>query len=268
MKNKRLLVITPCYNNAEYVIEAIESVQKSVTQGKFDIVHVVIENGSTDSSRKILEQVNYPNVEKIYIDTNDGPTPARNLGVSQFSGDYVFFLDADNILFQNSLRYLFDVLEQTDAKWVYGDFLACSEHGKYIIGRDYWGGYQHTVEDYMVDMLTGCHFFQYNTLFRYEVFHEVGLFNPDIHYTHDLDFCLRLLFKGYLPVYLNSPLYLHRFHETNLSKLGGCYNPFVHKGHLKEEYTIHKDTLKALLPAEKITLIEEFFNSEKSSYLI
>ncbi len=81
----------PCYNAEKYLREAIDCV---LNQSYPDIELIVIDDGSTDDSRMILDEYN----ERIFLlgQHNQGPYPARNLGLQHARGEFVAFLDADD----------------------------------------------------------------------------------------------------------------------------------------------------------------------------
>ncbi len=86
-------VIIPTFNRAEYLERAVQSV---FCQNECDVEIIIIDDGSTDDTQKIVEKLNrkYP---VIYIHTeNSGPAAARNRGVELASSDTLAFLDSDD----------------------------------------------------------------------------------------------------------------------------------------------------------------------------
>jgi glycosyltransferase involved in cell wall biosynthesis len=88
----KISVIIPTYNSANYLPEAIESVLAQ-TYKNFEIV--VIDDGSTDNTKEVV----VPYLDQIvFLETENGdPAKARNHGIRKSSGEYVAFLDADDI---------------------------------------------------------------------------------------------------------------------------------------------------------------------------
>jgi len=87
----RYSVIIPVYNRREAISEAIESVLRQDTSC-YEVV--VIDDGSTDGTREVIEE--YESVRYIRQD-NRGPAVARNRGASVARGDYLTFLDSDDL---------------------------------------------------------------------------------------------------------------------------------------------------------------------------
>jgi glycosyltransferase involved in cell wall biosynthesis len=85
-------VIIPTYNSGVFIGEAIQSVLRQ-TCTDYDII--VIDDGSTDNTRGIIEN-NFPQVRYFYIQ-NQGAASARNYGIRRARGEFIAFLDADDL---------------------------------------------------------------------------------------------------------------------------------------------------------------------------
>jgi glycosyltransferase involved in cell wall biosynthesis len=91
-------VIIPCYNRGKYLGKAIESVV-SQTYKHYEIV--VVDDGSTDSTKSIAESYSF--VKYVY-QSNQGPSAARNKGIDCSTGNYLIFLDSDDWLLPEALN--------------------------------------------------------------------------------------------------------------------------------------------------------------------
>jgi len=99
-------VIIPCYNQAHFLDEAIESV---LTQTYPNREIIVVDDGSTDNTAEVAGR--YSAVRHIYQE-NAGPSAARNTGVTKSRGEYLVFLDADDRLLPEALEIGVDCLRQ------------------------------------------------------------------------------------------------------------------------------------------------------------
>ena len=100
-------VIIPCYNMAQYVAETIESVKK---QTYTDWECIVVDDGSTDDSRKVIkESVGEDSRFRLIHQKNKGVAAARNTAISKALGKYILPLDADDMLRPDAL-YRFAVV--------------------------------------------------------------------------------------------------------------------------------------------------------------
>jgi len=89
-ENPLVSVIVPVYNGEEYLGEAIESI---ISQTYDPLEIIVVDDGSTDSSREII--LSFPQIKYIYQE-NKGHAAARNQGIKASKGDFIAFLDADD----------------------------------------------------------------------------------------------------------------------------------------------------------------------------
>lgn len=103
-----LSVIIPCYNQGPYLVEAVGSVLK---QNIKDLQIIIIDDGSTDETTTILNQLE----DKIAVDCfhqqNQGAAAARNFGVTKANKEYIAFLDADDLWHPEKIQTQFDALK-------------------------------------------------------------------------------------------------------------------------------------------------------------
>jgi glycosyltransferase involved in cell wall biosynthesis len=92
--NGKVTVIIPTYNAAGFLQECVESVLKQ-TYSNFEII--VVDDGSTDNTREVLAPYISQNLIKYYYQQNQGQGRARNLAIRNSSGEFVAFLDADDL---------------------------------------------------------------------------------------------------------------------------------------------------------------------------
>jgi glycosyltransferase involved in cell wall biosynthesis len=84
-------IIIPCFNTAQYLPQAIESV---LNQTYSNLEIIVIDDGSTDNTKNVIKPF-LNDIMYIYKD-NGGPASARNLGITSSRGEFIAFLDADD----------------------------------------------------------------------------------------------------------------------------------------------------------------------------
>ncbi len=99
--NIKLTIIIPAYNVEEYIGDALDSLQNQ-TEPPDQIV--VINDGSCDHTINIIESFNFSCALDVVSVENNGQGPARNLGVSLSTGDYIYFFDSDDILDLNFVK--------------------------------------------------------------------------------------------------------------------------------------------------------------------
>ncbi|MDD5578201.1 MAG: glycosyltransferase family 2 protein [Methylobacter sp.] len=97
----KISIVTISFNQAEFLEKTISSV---LAQKKdVDVEYIVIDAGSTDGSREIIEKYR-PQINKVIFETDEGPSDGLNKGFSLAHGEIYGFLNSDDILYPNALK--------------------------------------------------------------------------------------------------------------------------------------------------------------------
>ena len=91
-------VVIPCFNGEKYLKSAIESV---LNQTGIDVEIIVVDDGSTDKTKDVVTA--FPEVRYLYHE-NHGVSYSRNRGLEECSGEFVIFLDSDDLLPENRIK--------------------------------------------------------------------------------------------------------------------------------------------------------------------
>lgn len=179
-------VVMPCFNAQDYLREAVDSVL-SQTYGQVELI--VVDDGSTDQSQNILKS--YGDRIRVISQANQGPYPARNLGVNASRGELLAFLDADD-------WWSPDCLEKLHAALAAHPQAAVAYCGWQNIGKDGGRSDPYVPPDYELEDKAG-RFLRaaspwpiHAALVRRQVFDEVGGFDLDLHSCMDYDLWLRI----------------------------------------------------------------------------
>lgn len=108
----QVTVVVPNYNCGRYIRETLESIKSNQ---KVSIEVIVVDDASTDDSRKILTEIapRFQDLKTILLDRNHGgPSRPRNVGVESARGRYVCFVDADDLLFPHTIPEAVAFLEE------------------------------------------------------------------------------------------------------------------------------------------------------------
>jgi glycosyltransferase involved in cell wall biosynthesis len=108
MKNPRVSVVIPTYNRAGTVAKGIESV---LAQTVADLEVIVVDDGSSDDTGRVLEQA-FGDKIRYYAQPNQGASAARNKGIAESRGEWIAFLDSDDLWERDKLEWQFKALEQ------------------------------------------------------------------------------------------------------------------------------------------------------------
>lgn len=120
-RSAKVSVVMPCFNAAETVSSSVRSV---LNQSYDNLELIVVDDGSTDASSAVVSAfLKDPRVSLIELAANQGVAYARNQGLKQASGDYICFLDADDLWLADKLTLQMEHLEDQR-------YLCC--HGSYF----------------------------------------------------------------------------------------------------------------------------------------
>lgn len=191
-------VIMPCYNQGQYLEEAVGSLLAQTYQ---DFETIVINDGSTDEMTvRLLQTYQQPNLVVLHT-ANHGPSVARNTGIGQARGKYILPLDADDRLAPTFLEKTVPILAQNPTVGIvytqaerFGDRTEHFDLPSYSFPQ----------------ILLGNMIFN-TSLYRKADWEKVGGYNPNMIWGwEDYDFWLSLLELGREVVQIPEVLYFHR----------------------------------------------------------
>ena len=205
----KVSVVVPTYNRPQYVGQTIESILSQTFQ---DFEIVVVDDGSTEETRQVLAP--YADRIKYFYQANQGLCAARNFGFKQTSGEYVAFLDDDDLWLPHTLEKLLEVMiKNPELAFVCADTYLIDPEGNIDRIKDEIGGLNSTFNDlyekWFVQILA--------VLMRRSCLEKVGLFDEGVYLSECYDLFLRLA-KRYPFHYIHEPLAKYRIHPTNASK--------------------------------------------------
>lgn len=211
-------VIIPCYNGAAFLTDAIESVLAQ-TYRYFEIIFV--DDGSSDNTRSLA--INYP-VKYIY-QQNSGVVVARNRGINAASGNFLVFLDADDMLLPNALEIGVDsICTHSQSGFVAGSYQEIDRDGSIISQPE---SQPAKTANYQM-LLRGEAFVPPSTLmFQKTAVTFTGGFDTDYAKGAE-DYALYLQIARQFPIYIhNKTIVKYRRHDDNASNnainmLEGC----------------------------------------------
>lgn len=108
MKEEMVSIIMPTYNRARVITRTIKSVIRQ-TYKNWELL--IIDDGSTDDTEQVVAAINNSRIEYIKLPINKGACHARNQGLARAKGEYIAFLDSDNVWMKNYLEERIKVLK-------------------------------------------------------------------------------------------------------------------------------------------------------------
>lgn len=203
-------IIIPCYNSGQYLLEAIESIEESYPKDFYEII--IINDGSSDSyTINLLQDLENKKYTVIHQE-NKGPSSARNVGVRNAKGKYLFFLDSDNKVERAYLEKATHILNANDNIGVvyanpifFGNNLILNRHFQ----PQLFNTYTLLLSNY-IDMCS---------VVRKSCIDSVGGFDEDLVGHEDWELWIRIAKAGWDFFHINEALYYYRISEGSLTTI-------------------------------------------------
>ncbi len=199
----KITVVIPNYNGIKFIKECLETVLCQEDAPAYEVV--VVDNGSTDGSRELVEQ-EFPQVKLLAQETNTGFCHAVNVGIEYSKAPYVLLLNNDTKVDVGFVKALYDAIDSkpncfsVSAKmlaWDDESILDDAGDRYCVLGWAYGRGKGKPADDYSipVKIFSAC---GGAAIYRREVFEKIGLFDEaHFAYLEDLDIGYRALLCGY-----------------------------------------------------------------------
>lgn len=128
---KLVSIITPTFNSAKYIAETFQSVQNQTFQ---DWEWIIIDDGSSDETEIIVNSIKEKDkrIQFYKLEKNSGPAIARNTGIEKATGDFMTFLDADDIWFPNFIENSIATINQAEIPFVFSSYKRSNENLEFV----------------------------------------------------------------------------------------------------------------------------------------
>ena len=131
---KKVSVVIPAYNCGRLIGQTISSILAQ-TYSNFELL--IIDDGSTDNTRAVIQSFNDERVKYFYQENHGGPSRARNKGIEESTGDYIFIFDSDDLMRNEKIELSVKAMEENpDADILFTRFSLVDEENK-ILREDY-----------------------------------------------------------------------------------------------------------------------------------
>jgi glycosyltransferase involved in cell wall biosynthesis len=201
-----LSVVTPSYNSAEFIEDALLSVS---CQKDLSAQHIVVDGASTDGTVEIIKR--HPPVQWT-SEPDRGQSDAINKGFLRATGDLAGWLNADDYYLPGGLRTIASAAEEhPDADIIYGDCVFVDEHGRIVRSK-----VEHDF-DPTVLLYFGCYIPSTSTFFRRRVIESGQLLSCDYRVCMDFEYFARLAHAGFRFHYVPRLIAAFRWHGNNVS---------------------------------------------------
>lgn len=214
MSKPLISVIVPIFNSAPYLSECLESLRSQTLR---DIEFILIDDGSTDGSSIIADAYaeELPWLFRVVHQSNSGQSQARNIGIELATGEYIGFVDSDDIACPDMFESLYRAALDGDYDHVscnYQGFVAVDDSGEKRFTETVVGGYNGGIEGLYGRLTVGppVHIWKRALIAR------TSILFPDASAYEDVAFYYEAVAYVGSTFHLNRALYYRRWHQGSL----------------------------------------------------
>jgi len=205
-------IIIPAYNQGYYLGEAIQS---CLNQTYPNIEIIVVDDGSTDNTQEVAHSYNNPKIKYLYKQ-NGGLSSARNAGIRAASGEYLSFLDSDDMFLPPKIELLMDKFKANpELGFVAGHALLIDQRGKVIPKK-----FETFLPSPIQNLILGNPFHVGSVMIKKEWQEKIGYFDETLRSYEDWDYWLRLAIEGCNMEVVPVAVSKYRFHTGQMTRNG------------------------------------------------
>lgn len=209
----KLSVVVPAYNSEKFILECLDSIRAQEIDG---YECIVVDDGSTDNTGKICDGYAKKNPQfKVIHQKNAGVSTARNKGIEAALGEFITFVDADDLVALGAYKKALQrIKEESCDVYSFGiaDYKGTADISLYDFKEE---EFQDMFIKYPVYMNHVC-----NKIFKKELLEKNGiLFDPEIRTSEDLLVSYKALALSKKTIYANEPDYLYRDNEFSVTHI-------------------------------------------------
>ncbi len=210
-------ICIPTYNRSGFLTRSINS---ALNQSYENYEILIIDDGSTDNTRQIIESFNNSKIRYIYKE-HTGIPDTRNRALAEAKGEFILWLDSDDEIFPNILElYIAKLNEQRNLELIYPNLQIIDEEGKQkqILKYQNWNNRQNEALQFALKI--GSPFPNASSLVKKSIYEEIGNFDLEFKRAQDFDFWVRMLIKRNTIMYhYDTILYSYYMHKDNVTGL-------------------------------------------------
>ena len=200
--NSLVSIITPSYNSVRYISECVESV---LAQTYTSWEMIIVDDCSEDDSKQLITALssNDTRIKTIFLDSNIGAAEARNIALAKAKGQYIAFLDSDDLWEPHKLERQISFMNKNNIAFSYTTYQSISEDGLNLINI-IKAPKEMTYYSYLKNTIIGC----LTVIINRE---KVGYFEmPNVRSSHDMALWLLILKRGFSAYGLDENLAKYR----------------------------------------------------------
>jgi glycosyltransferase involved in cell wall biosynthesis len=188
MEHPKVSVIMSVYNGEKYLQEAVDSI---LNQTFTDFEFIIINDGSKDKTKEILESYSDPRI-RLFHQKNIGLTKSLNRGLKHATGEYIARMDADDISMKNRFKKQVDFLNKNSNIGLIGTWASLIDND----GKNFHNWTLPLEHNSILDRLSESNSFMHGSvMFRKHCVDVVGGYRQEFKYCQDYDLWIRIIEK-------------------------------------------------------------------------
>lgn len=214
----KVSIIIPNYNNEKYIIDCLNSVKN---QNYSDIEIIVIDDGSTDNSVKIVSDYIKNNNEldiKLICQNNLNGAIARNEGLKVVTGKYLIFLDSDDMLDNNVINYSISKIKEHNCDLLIGNYSEINENNVNIKKYNFIKEEKIVSDSEILNNLTELTPNPTNKVYDTDIIRQNNISWGNVRIGQDLNFYLKYLLNCKKVYITEKNMYKYRVINTSISR--------------------------------------------------
>lgn len=221
MKDIFLSIIVPTYNNDKYIYDSLLPALKQCDES---VEIIIINDGSTDHTddeiKRALNTEHRAHIKYLNQKTNMGIAQTRNIGLEQASGEYISFLDGDDLWFDNFIEVVYPILKNDKPDLIDFDYIKFRTEDTSLPVKACIDELQKCIHKNDPAVLHGCfkrsHWHVWSRIFKKDILGDHKF--PSKGRYEDMYFTPWLYFKAKSIVSIKLPLYLYRHNQHGITQ--------------------------------------------------
>ena len=205
-------IIITSYNYEKYIKECVDSCLNQINFNSYEII--IVDDGSTDNTKKILSEYQDNNKIKIFYNKNNGIEYSCNFAIKKSMSDYIVRVDADDTLKKDFLSISYSKILLHKCSFVYSNYDIINKNNEIIKSVN-------LLDFNYEEILSRGDFLATGTLYKKSIIDNVGLYNEKTINSglENYELIIKLLINDYKGFHISTSLFNYRRHGSNISDL-------------------------------------------------
>jgi len=203
----RISIVTPSFNQAQYIEETIRSV---LLQGYPNLEYIIIDGGSTDGSVEIIKKYE-PWLSYWVSEPDQGQPQAINKGIERSTGEIMAWINSDDYYLPGAFRTVAEVFSTNKTEWVAGVRNLLKPNGQITV---YGNRPDASIENWLIQDL----YFQPSVFWRRTLWEKSSKIDEGLHYSFDYELWLQFIRYQNEAYWIDSSLAVFRLHSLSKTR--------------------------------------------------